>query len=92
MRKTIYESYKADEFFAYNTFERFMRNLPGTEFVQSREEEEIDYQIWNLKGVTLHYLNQQGISNHVQVKLFGNKKNISGVEKIILAEAERNND
>lgn len=93
MRKTIYDSHRADELFSYGSFENFMRSLKGSELVQSRENEsDFLYQIWNLNGLTVQYTVEQRLGNdRTKINLFGTMRKIGEVEKIILVEAEKRN-
>lgn len=96
MRKTIYESYKPDEFFDYEDFFKFMIEQKGSELVRDKAGQsltlEIDnhqYQIWNFNGVTVQYSAERMPNGHTQVNLFGTTRKIGEIEKIILAEAEK---
>jgi hypothetical protein len=67
-----------------------MTSQKGSELVQNEDGMDKMYQIWNLNGVTMQYIVEQRLmSDRTQIHLFGSKRKIGEVEKIILAEAEK---
>lgn len=95
MKKTLYFDTRRKRehhgLFYSLRFEDYMENYAGTDFVGSHSANggKDSIRIYHIvsKGVTVHH--QESEEGQVSVDLFGKRKNIGNVEKIILKAARK---
>ena len=87
--KTVYEGIDSG-LYVFGEFEKFMKEMPDAELVRGKFSLGVLYQVWHLKGVTIHYEhNNREVNPKTKVNLHGTPEAISEVEKLILLEQKR---